>query len=543
VTPARAIAVEASRQDEPLLSAGRAQALWRSLQYLAAYRAAVPVALLLAGYLGEGAPGGEDASARLHGSVLAVYFLLALVGLAASRARWPGFELQLTLGALVDVLCITLALHASGGISSGLGLLLLVSLAATGLIGRGRMVLFYSAVAALAVLAEEAYRSLGPDAGQPRFFQAALLGIGFFATAWLARSLARYALASERLATQRGIDLADLAAVNELVVREMQDGVIVIDDDGRVRQLSGRAAELLGIDPGLAARGLTLAADLPALAESVLAWRLDPRHPAPPISVRESGRLRQVGVRPVAAGGGGSARAVVFLEDLDRVQRAARELKLVALGRLTAGIAHEIRNPLSSISHAAELLQEEAGADADSRLVRIIRDNSARIAAMVDEVLKLNRRDRVHVEWVEVEGYLHTFAAEFCGGERIPDSIVEIESCGARTVRFDRSHLNQIAWNLCRNALRHASGREGSVRLVLRDAGGGFVWLDVEDDGAGVALEARAHLFEPFFTTASQGTGLGLYLSRELADANGATLECASPARPTRFRLQCRTVA
>ncbi len=540
---ARPPTVEAAPSAPPGAPPARERALWRSLSYLAAYRAAVPVILLVASVLGDSPSAVDSASAPLFNGVLAAYFALAVAGLFAARSRWPVLDTQLTLGAIADAACITLAMHASGGIQGGLGLLLLPSLAATGLIGRGRMVLFYSAIAALAVLGQEAYRTLGPDAGQPQFFQAALLGIGFFATAWLARSLARYAVASERLAAQRGVDLADLAAVNELVVREMQDGVVVVDDEGQVRQMSARAAALLGVSPPAAGFPLSLAADLPALAEALLAWRLDPRRLPPPIAVRESGRLRQVGVRPVPAGPEASARAVVFLEDLDRVQREARELKLVALGRLTAGIAHEIRNPLSAISHAAELLEEEEPGGPDARLLRIIRDNSARIGSMVDEVLKLNRRDRVHAEWVELDGYLQTFAADFCAGERIPDGLLAIESGGACTVRFDRSHLNQIVWNLCRNALRHGSGHEGSVRLVVREAGGGFAWLDVENDGPGVSLEARAHLFEPFFTTSNQGTGLGLYLSRELADANGATLECASPASPTRFRLQCRTVA
>jgi len=524
-------------------ASGREEALWRSLLYLSAYRVAIPVVLLFAGFVAEGAASAGGSSPELYRAALLGHFALALAALGAAWARTPTFETQLTLAALIDTACITLAMHASGGIASGLGLLLLVSLAAAGLIGRGRMVMFYAAIAAIAVLAEEVYRALGEGGGQPRFFQSALLGTGFFATAWLARSLARYAVANERLATQRGIDLADLAAVNELVVREMQDGVVVVDEEGRVRQLSNRAAALLGMPAPDAGRALSLASDLPALAESLLAWRLDPRRPAPSIGVREAGRLRQVGVRPVAAGQEGSPRAVVFLEDLDRVQREARELKLVALGRLTAGIAHEIRNPLSSISHAAELLDEEVGTSTDPRLLRIIRDNSARIAAMVDEVLKLNRRDRVHPEWVELDGYLRVFAADFCAGERIPDALLAIDSCGPRTVRFDRSHLNQIVWNLARNALRHASGRDGCVRLALRDGAGAVVWLDVEDDGAGVSSEAQTHLFEPFFTTSRQGTGLGLYLSRELADANGAWLDCASPGGPTRFRLQCRTVA
>jgi two-component system sensor histidine kinase PilS (NtrC family) len=236
---------------------------------------------------------------------------------------------------------------------------------------------------------------------------------------------------------------------------------------------------------------------------------------------------------------------VLFLEDLSRIQAEAQQLKLAALGRLTANIAHEIRNPLSAINHATELLQETESANAtDARLLQIIHDNTQRIDGMVQEVLKLNRRDRVHREVVELTGYLEIFATEFCKNERIERAVLVVETDGPLQVQFDRSHLNQVMWNLCRNALRHGSQLPGSIRILARHGepsnASGSVLIDVVDDGPGIPLAVQAQLFEPFFTTVSSGTGLGLYLARELADANGGSLEFAAGPPPTRFTLHCK---
>jgi two-component system sensor histidine kinase PilS (NtrC family) len=482
---------------------------------------------------------------------------------------------QLTAHSVADAVFIVLAMHASGGMASGLGLLLLASQAGAALISRGRMMLFYAAIGSLAILGEQAWRVLLLADGSAQFVQAGLLSIGYFATAFVARSLAGYAVASERLAEQRGVDLANLAKVNKLIIQDMQDGVLVVDERGLIRQLNGRAIELLG-GRSLPDRPARLIDYAPLVAEAHARWQRDPNTPAKPLRLPQAGKpgLREIGVRIVPVrgdiGSGGDAatersrstpgdaataaavettgRSVVFLEDLTRIQSQAQQLKLAALGRLTANIAHEIRNPLSAINHATELLQEtEAASVTDARLLQIIHDNTRRIDGMVQEVLKLNRRDRVHREVVELTGYLGMFAAEFCNNERIDRSVLSVESDGIFPVQFDRSHLNQVMWNLCRNALRHGSQSAGSIRVVARAgdevSGSGSVFVDVLDDGPGIPPAVQAQLFEPFFTTASSGTGLGLYLARELADANGGTLEFAAGPPPTRFTLQCKTAA
>jgi two-component system sensor histidine kinase PilS (NtrC family) len=214
-------------------------------------------------------------------------------------------------------------------------------------------------------------------------------------------------------------------------------------------------------------------------------------------------------------------------------------MKLVALGRLTASIAHEIRNPLSSIGHAAELLDEEGGMqEADKRLLSIIRGNVFRIDRIVQEVLYLNRRDRAQPEALDTLAYMQGFASEFAIGERVPETAIDVQVRTTQRLLFDRQHLDQVMWNIVRNAWRYCSKRPGSIRIVVwPGAEPGRLLIDVHDDGPGVPVETQAHLFEPFFTTETSGTGLGLYIARELCEGNGARLEYVEGPSGGQFRI------
>jgi two-component system sensor histidine kinase PilS (NtrC family) len=268
-------------------------------------------------------------------------------------------------------------------------------------------------------------------------------------------------------------------------------------------------------------------------------WRSRRDNPVETLMMPGSGKL--VRVRFVEAGTDGGSFSLVFLEDLSRLQEQAQQLKLAALGRLTANIAHEIRNPLSAISHASELLQEEQRGPSQSRLLRIIQDNSKRLDRMVHDVLELSRRDRIHPETIRLVAFLRSFIGEFTQNEAIPAEGFALEAQAAGEIVFDRVHLQQVLWNLLRNAWRHSSQRSASVRVAVRRQAN-RVELHVIDDGEGVARHLQQQLFEPFFTTYSGGTGLGLYIARELCVANGATLdyiELPAERRGADFRILC----
>jgi len=272
---------------------------------------------------------------------------------------------------------------------------------------------------------------------------------------------------------------------------------------------------------------------------------LVPADNAPAMALRPVQTHKPTAARFVQAGISRNVGVVIFLEDLSRVQQQAQQLKLASLGRLTANIAHEIRNPLSAINHATELLLEESALrnPSHARLLQIIHDNAQRLDRMVQDVLKLNRRDRAVREEFDLGDYLETFAAEFCEIEKVPAGIIRVEAQVEASISFDRSHLNQIMWNLCRNALRYCQKKPGSIVVSVRPGPRrGTIELDVVDDGMGIAESLRANLFEPFFTTASSGTGLGLYIAREICEANAATLEYVERPVGAQFKLVCKGV-
>jgi len=243
-----------------------------------------------------------------------------------------------------------------------------------------------------------------------------------------------------------------------------------------------------------------------------------------------------VRARFIAAGVAGDRFTVIYLEDLSKLEDQARQVKLAALGRLTANIAHEIRNPLAAITHAVELLREENRQPGRERLTRIIHDNAGRLDRMVKDVLELNRRDRVQAEAIRVGAFLVAFLDEFVQNEQLDRNAFALERNGDGVVEFDRVHLQQVLWNLARNAWRHSRKSAGSVRLRLQRHGVRLE-LHVTDDGPGVARDLQSQLFEPFFTTYSAGTGLGLYIARELCAANGAALDYIDRATGADFRI------
>jgi len=511
---------------------------WRTLGYFNIYRLISALvfwvlAWRFAGVINLGAEGSA-----LYLSVCAVYASLSVLFAVGILWRKPQFQWQITAHMLADIVCILGLMHTSGGVESGLGLMLLVSLAAAGLISRGRYAFLYAALATIAVLGEDTWRFLRVG-GEHNFLQAAMMSVGYFAVAALAFLLARYAQDSERLAAQRGIDLANLSQVNQLVIRDMKDGVLVVDSDYRVRTYNERTEALLGPMP--------LGASMPRLQEYsaelagwLSSWRRDPTTAL--TDMRSPVTAAPIRLRYVPIENAPKAGTLVFLEDIGEEQAEARQIKLAALGRLTANIAHEIRNPLSAISHAAELLGEEGErTEIEQRMLRIIRDNAVRLDRMVQEVLQLNRRDRAQPEIIDPVSYLNTFADDFCHVEKVARDVFSLEIDSELPWFFDRNHLHQVLWNLTRNAYRHGQKQRGSVRFCLTQAPmHDYRQLDIIDDGPGVDPEQRNQLFEPFFTTANQGTGLGLYIARELCEANNAFLDYVDVAPGGQFRILLR---
>lgn len=514
------------------------ESYWRSLVYFNVYRVIVSLTLgILTWYSSGRVVTGAQYDQPFYFACLGSA-LTALLALVASSWRRPAFLIQLGFTLIADIVLVTLMIYASGGIGNGLELLLFVTLAAGGLIGRGRLAMFYASIATIAVLMEETLRLFAFGDG-PQYLQTGLLSVGYFAVAWLAHALAQYTRESEQLAEKRGVDLANLAQVNEMILRDMADGVIVVDREGVIRTRNGKTEDLLGPLPINTAEP-RLREYSAELAEWLVGWRSNPTNRF--MLLRSPVAVKQMRVRFVPIGEHSVQGTVIFLEDLAQEQAQARQIKLAALGRLTGNIAHEIRNPLSSISHATELLQESELDATGQKLCRIIRENTGRLGRMVSDVLELNSSDRAKPEELDSRTYLDNFIEQLRQVEKIQPDIISLELNVKGTLYFDPNHLHQILWNLTRNALRHCKMMAGSVRVCLnRSPQPSTLQLDIMDDGPGVPTEMLTRLFEPFFTTESQGTGLGLYIARELAEANNAALDYVELAPGAHFRVLIRS--
>ncbi len=504
---------------------------WRSLDYFNLYRLTLAVALAFTSLLFSDAelfrPG---ASERFQGFAYA-YLVIAALFVLGIRARWPGFQIQLTAHIIADIIIVTLLMTTSERLAGGLGLLLVISIASGGLVGSGRLTLLYAAMASIAVLLQHGFSILGGSQRTDNFFQVGLLCAGYFAIGWLAHALTQRALRSERLAQQQAGELALLNRINALAIENSPDGLLAVRGDGVVRHASPRALTLLGITapviPGVT-RLQDCSPELARLAQQLGAGTEHPTLNTPTAQVR---------VRCIPLATQDDSR-VLMLEDQSQAEQAAQRLKLAALGRLTANIAHEIRNPLSAISHAAQLLHEDVHDPAQARLAAIIENNARRLDRLVEEVLTLNRRDRLNPVRFDAAA-LGALIDELRQTEEIPAGAVIVSMPASLRFQFDPDHLRQIMWNLLRNAWRYSRKEAGSIRFSAQMAGDSMQ-LDIMDDGPGVAPEQRGKLFEPFFTTDAQGTGLGLFLARELAEANHAALAYVPGADGARFRLSLR---
>ena len=505
------------------------QTYWRALYYFNLYRLLLGTGLVTLAVTNSDFAllGGDHPDLFLAAS--AGMLILAAGSLITITSGWPRFRIQAYMQFSLDAILITALSHASGGVGSGLNLLLIASVAAGGVVLSGRMSLFFAAFATVLALGQHAFETLlFPDRQyQDAFVQVGLLGVGYFSTGWIVYWLARGFHAMEAAAQVREATAARLDRLNEAIVSKSTVGIVVISNDKHCRLVNDQARHMLDMPLD--------SEDLPRdLVDAVLsegsrhgAFSFDYRSPVTRIRVQGLSIDDQ------------EDEVALFLEDLAQTEREARNLKLAALGRLIASVAHEIRNPLEAISHAGQLLAESAGlSEQNHKLTRIIENQTNRINGIVKSILQLGKPGSVHRVTVDLGPWLQRFSEYFNTSHDIPDALVVEGTDLAASV--DPDQLNQIMTNLCENALRHTRHLQGRPLITVEcfaDRRNDTVCLDISDRGAGVPEHIRDKIFEPFFTTNHYGLGLGLFLARELAENNQGELDYITEAGHPRFRL------
>lgn len=443
----------------------------------------------------------------------------------------------------IDIAALVLITHASGGINSGFAVLLMVTVAAAAIFVTGQIATLVAAVASLAVLAEALILIIVHDGSSGTLLPAGLLGMLLFASSLLIQRLAVRLRHSQQLAHEKTAEVTELEQLNQLIVQRMRTGLLFLDTDDHIRIANESALHLLGITAHTddIAGGNAQQLLPPQVQQALQHWREDPQHVGAPLQLRENGPLVLLSFTRLQGPNGNGT--LTFVEDFSQITQQAQQLKLASLGRLTASIAHEIRNPLGSISHAGQLLRESTRlSPEDGRLVEIVLGNAQRTNQVIESVLTLSRGQLPNPELIVLDEWLRHFVNEF--PQHVADTSIRIElreSGNGIEVRVDPTHLRQVMTNVCENGLRYSRRSTGEATLDIAlhtDPRNGLAYMDVIDQGAGVAPEMIGSIFEPFFTTEHGGTGLGLYLAAQLCEANRIRLEYLNTAETgSCFRL------
>ncbi|MFT3779502.1 MAG: histidine kinase dimerization/phospho-acceptor domain-containing protein [Ottowia sp.] len=465
---------------------------------------------------------------------LAYLALTVLVRLLA-RPSGPGrsFDAQWLQTVGIDVaFFITLQVQQSPAINYTPLLALPVLMAA--IMGTRALALGTAALVTLVLLGNAAW-SAGATSWENTagIVQVGLTGAGLLVLSLLTNQLSTRLAREEAMVRRSRGETQMQSLVNNLVIEALPDGVLVVDAGYTVRAANPAAHVMLGADQEVTPDRFSLL-DNPAWVQLAHVVRLTfADGPIDEVEValhhedRHGSHLRARTQRTPSTGDGGGL-CVVFLQDLREMEARLRTEKLAAMGRMSAAVAHEIRNPLAAISQANALLEEDLESPTQRRLTAMVRQNAQRLGHIVEDVLDVVRvqgpsePDTVQALALdeEVQSFCREWRDQGGAGQRLE---VEPQAPDIQ-VRFAREHLRRILVNLLDNAARYASQRAGAIQVSTHAVRHGPVMLMVWSDGPPMEASVRRHLFEPFFSSEARSSGLGLFICRELCERHGAVI-------------------
>jgi two-component system sensor histidine kinase PilS (NtrC family) len=528
-----------TRQSTPKAEVGRYEGLpvsaflrdentWSPLQLYSIYRLILAGALVIIGLTERSFAQLGSFQPVLFDAIGLVYLAVALLGVFLAHFRWPSFTDQVYLHTGIDIVLMLMLVYANGGLHSGLDLLFALPVILANILRPGQYSLLLSAVSTIALLSIQIYLQNTLHLDSSELSHTGLLTFFVLLVSWKVGGWFEQASKTAALAKKRGQDIASLSQLNQSILDQLQMGILVVEPSGVIRHMNPRAWEMLGQPDNWRSQPLKSLA--PELNIHLQHWF---KHTCPKVvsydikhwqTTELNFRLSQLGSRDKGA-------ALVYLEDITKQREKQQGVKMASLGQLTANIAHEIRNPLGAISHAAQLLSESPALDkTDERMVQIIQSNSKRMNVTIESVLNLSRKKNPKKENIHLQTWLSEFVHDFSMQSGLDTSQLSlfVEPIHAE-VLFDPTHFHQVLWNLCRNAVKYACSDSSQLELMINcslRAKTKTMILNVIDNGKGIAEEHQQRLFEPFFTTSStQGTGLGLFMARELCLTNNAYLE------------------
>jgi two-component system sensor histidine kinase PilS (NtrC family) len=452
---------------------------------------------------------------------LLLYTMFGLTFFYLWYARALQFEQQVLWSGAIDTIVIVLFINAIGYIQSGLGILLNALIAMLSILMPGRLAIFFASVASCMLLGISIFQyEYGNQQNFNTFFSTGIYGAGFFATAITALYLANWVRVTEHLAKHRGQELLSMQRLNEYIIGRLQYGVIYLDAERKVKLINKAAREFFNHDSNkkLTLRGLSRS--LHQKYQEYLSKKKS--HKIPAHTILEKHHL-QVHFFPSSVTE--NPEVLIILEDMALIGQQAQQLKLASLGRFSASIAHELRNPLGVIMHAVQLMGDEGElSQEDERLKELVMKNGARMNAVIENVLKVSRRQQASPESIQLTAFLKRFKHEYCL-INICKMKINIPQNKLKTIVFDPNHLEQILVILSDNAMQHGRDEAGQVEIAVSvKHQGPNMSLEIRDSGPGIPHHLHNEVFEAFFTTAHNGNGMGLFIARDLCEINQAHL-------------------
>lgn len=464
----------------------------------------------------------QTRSTKLLPVMLTAYCFLAAANLLVSYTQNLNNPKNITPYFLIDILIIGVLLLFVAPSHDEFGLMMLISVSVASIILPRQLGLLCTAIASIILLST----SLA-SANYDKLFQNGVLASVYFFTNFLLYFFQKRLQSAQSNVAQTVGQLRQIEKLNEMIIQRMQTGIVVCNGWGKILLINRAAQEKIGIF----ATGQTLPEQVIERLKEWLGSNRQNPNPMPSVNGSTSILLSFAIID--------DKTNLMFIEDSDVYNQKAQNLKLASMGRFAASIAHEIRNPLSAINHASQLLDEaEYLQPADKRLCDIISQQITRVELIVQNVLQIAKRQPSQTQSFDLKNWLYTFQGDFL--TRYPKVNIQISGLDMN-VNFDPSQLHQVLWNLAENSQRYGKNQQGECNIELlcdRDEYSDRPCLIISDNGQGIADDKRNFLFEPFFTTSVDGTGLGLYIAQELAQANQGELRYYDNKKPGAcFRL------
>ncbi len=507
---------------------------WYALRLLSNYRLFLLICITALFYLyphqsvlGQGSP-------KLFHTALITYLVAGVIFNHLIRIEKPDHDTQFYIQAYVDILCITLLMHASGGIQSGFGILLVANIAIIGIFTIPRYTFLFAAIATTSVLAQELYTGLAFNYDSTSFVKTGFTGMALFAVAYVTSVVLQkrfpYRGTSEKLMD----NFNQIEELNHHIIQQMESGILVIDEQWRIQLINDSAITMLGLNPNTPTEKLLDAST--ELHRALGSWEKAPFSGTKSFESASSDHELLPHFRRI-----GKNTILISLEDYRLIAEQVQKLKLASLGSLTASIAHEIRNPLAAINSSVQLIAENERLDSiDRKILDIAERHCARINKIIEDILQLSRREKIRTEIIDLKSYLQEFILRVGEQESIDSSQIDLDIPGDIEILFDPSHLEQVLTNLCMNAVFHNPDQidlQLKITCNTRAMNNGANII-ISDNGKGIDKNNVDEVFEPFYTTKHNGTGLGLFIIRELCEINNARISYLSQNIGAGFRIQ-----